>query len=82
MKIWPGSSKWILQGIGSKLIEALLEYSKSNEYKQVKLDVINENPRAKALYERVGFKSIQYEKVPKFIAKLIGVTGVTSMVKE
>ncbi|PZD92898.1 hypothetical protein DNH61_25720 [Paenibacillus sambharensis] len=70
------------QGIGSQLFEALMDYGKNNGYKHIQLDVIDENPRAKALYERVGFKKIRYQKVPAFIAKLIGVTGVTTMVKE
>lgn len=70
------------QGIGSQLFEALMEYGKNNGYKFIKLDVIDENPRAKALYERIGFTKVSYEKVPTFISILIGVTGVTTMVKE
>lgn len=70
------------RGIGSQLFHALMEYAKVNNYSRVRLDVIDENPRAKALYESLGFDKTKYQKVPKFIKRKIGVSGVTSMVKE
>ena len=69
------------RGIGTKLFGALEEYAKRCGYTQIKLDVIKENPKAKALYTRLGFKPTKEEKVPKFIAGLIGVSAVTTMVK-
>ena len=70
------------QGIGSKLFQALIEYGIEENYNSIRLDVIDENPKAKALYQKLGFKETYYEKVPKYISKLIGVSGVTAMVKE
>lgn len=69
------------QGVGSKLFNALFEWTKKNAYKAIHLDVIDENPKAKALYERLGFETTSYEKMPNFITKLIGVSGVTHMRK-
>jgi len=42
-------------GIGRKLLEALIVYGEEHGFKKLKLGVIDTNPRAKALYERVGF---------------------------
>ncbi len=69
------------QGIGSKLFDELFEWAKVNDYKAVHLDVIDENPKAKALYKRLGFVETSYEKTPHFIEKLIGVSGITHMRK-
>lgn len=70
------------QGVGTQLFDALMQYGEKNGYTYIKLDVIDENPRAKALYERLGFLETRYEKVPKLLAKRIGVSGVSTMVKE
>lgn len=69
------------QGIGSKLFSALFDWTEKNAYEAIHLDVIDENQRAKALYERLGFETTSYEKIPSFITKLIGVSGVTHMRK-
>ena len=70
------------QGIGSELFDALMKYAEVNNYRKVRLDVIDKNLRAKRLYEKIGFQKKGYQKVPKFLNKKIGVSGVTSMVKE
>ncbi len=69
------------QGIGSQLFDQLFEWAKVNKYKAIHLDVIDENPKAKALYERLGFIKTSYEKIPRFIERQIGVSGVTHMRK-
>lgn len=70
------------QGIGSQLFDALMDYAQSNDYHSIRLEVIDENPRAKKLYKNIGFKSVKYEKVPKIISQCIGVSGVTTMIKK
>ncbi len=70
------------QGIGTLLFDELFVWAKENGYNSIHLDVIDENPKAKALYERLGFKETDYEKVPGFIERLIGVSGFTHMRKE
>ncbi len=70
------------KGIGSKLLKELFKWSVENGYKAIHLEVIDENPKARALYERLGFVEISYKKTPNFISKLIEVNGVTRMRKE
>lgn len=45
------------QGLGTELINRLMEKAIKKEGSQFVLDVSEENPRAKALYERLGFVS-------------------------
>ncbi|WP_295722319.1 GNAT family N-acetyltransferase [uncultured Methanobrevibacter sp.] len=44
------------KGYGTKVINDVINYAKKNNYKRVILDADFRNPKAKALYERVGFK--------------------------
>jgi len=43
-------------GIGTDLINKVLEFAKNKAFKEVVLEVVNTNPKAKKLYERMGFK--------------------------
>lgn len=45
-------------GIGSRLIEAVAAEGRARGYTELRLDVIEENTRARALYERRGFTAI------------------------
>lgn len=69
------------KGIGTKLFDALEKYAIDNGYTQIRLEVIRENPKAKDLYTRLGFKPTRVEQMPRFIADLIGVSAVTTMIK-
>lgn len=42
-------------GVGTRLLEAAFELAQGRGYSEIRLDVIDSNPRAKALYERLGF---------------------------
>jgi len=44
------------QGVGSALLDAVADQAKSRGLAEVRLDVIDSNPRAKALYMRKGFE--------------------------
>lgn len=44
------------QGVGSALLHAIMEEARTRGYASVRLDVIDTNPRARALYERHGFE--------------------------
>lgn len=46
------------QGVGSELIEAAFLKAKENNMSVIGLNVDRENPRAKALYERMGFLKV------------------------
>ena len=67
-------------GIGTELINKLIDYAILNKMKSIKLDVIDDNP-AKKLYEKLGFIKISYFKNIKLVKYLIGVRGFTTMVK-
>lgn len=43
------------QGVGSALLDAILAEARRHELPRVRLDVVAENARARALYERKGF---------------------------
>ncbi|MCF6326269.1 MAG: GNAT family N-acetyltransferase [Devosiaceae bacterium] len=51
------------KGIGSKLLDAIADHARQNGYKIVRLDVIDSNSRARALYERKGFELIRIEEM-------------------
>ena len=68
-------------GIGSKLFKRILEIAKEGDYKQIRLDVVDENPRAKKLYESLGFEIVKHEET-SYLKDLIGVSGVSTMIKK
>ena len=43
------------QGVGTALLDAICAEATTRGHREVRLDVINTNPRARALYERRGF---------------------------
>jgi ribosomal protein S18 acetylase RimI-like enzyme len=65
------------QGVGSGLIQALFDFAQAQGYTTVRLEVVDTNPRAQQLYERLGFIAIKTESVP-FLRRL-GFTAVTTM---
>ncbi len=69
------------KGIGNQLLDALFAWAKSHDYEAIHLDVIDENPRAKKLYQKLNFIEISHEKFPPFIERLIGASGITHMRK-
>ena len=47
------------KGVGSKLLQFVLNYARSEGFSRIILEVVETNPRAKHLYERFGFKEIK-----------------------
>lgn len=45
-------------GLGSALIDALAQLARARGYRQMRLEVVDTNLRAKALYHRLGFVSV------------------------
>jgi len=68
-------------GIGKKLFNQLELYSRENKIKSIALEVIDENPKAYNLYEKIGFAPVEHHKIPQPFSSMINVTGVTKMVK-
>ena len=46
-------------GVGTALLDAVIDEAKRRGYTQVRLDVVDTNPRANALYRHVGFKELK-----------------------
>lgn len=59
------------KGIGTKLFEALFKFAEENNFKTVSLQVIGTNPKAKSLYEKLGFRVVKHSKF-KIISRIIG----------
>ena len=66
-------------GVGSRLVKEFISYAQSKGFHLVLLEVVDENVRAKALYERLGFKTVKHEKVPRPWSFLLGFTGASQM---
>jgi ribosomal protein S18 acetylase RimI-like enzyme len=68
------------QGIGTSLINAVFEIARQNQFQAVVLDVVDTNPDAQRLYERMGFIPMRTRKYA-YLRHLIGSSAVTTMSK-
>lgn len=68
------------RGIGSALMAAIEGEARDRGYSHVRLDVIDTNWRAKALYERLGFRVIKTERLG-LLAPVFGFSAAVTMVK-
>ncbi|MEU0988264.1 GNAT family N-acetyltransferase [Streptomyces sp. NPDC005953] len=66
------------RGIGSLLIEEVAAIAAEQDCREIRLDVIDVNPRARALYERRGFTAVRTEHTP-YLRGLLGFGAVTTM---
>jgi ribosomal protein S18 acetylase RimI-like enzyme len=66
------------RGVGSLLIEEVAAVAAEQHCREIRLDVIDTNPRARALYERRGFRAVQTERTP-YLRGLLGFGAVTTM---
>lgn len=67
-------------GIGSRLLDAMIDYARRRQYRGVRLDVVDTNPRARQLYERKGFVAVESRRFP-LLKGLFGFSGATTMIK-
>ncbi|MFV0492300.1 MAG: GNAT family N-acetyltransferase [Pseudorhodobacter sp.] len=67
-------------GIGTALLEAIFEEGRSRGYDAIRLDVIDTNHRARALYERLGFTVHRHDHAG-FLGRAFGVGGSHVMVR-
>ncbi|MCX5582784.1 GNAT family N-acetyltransferase [Streptomyces erythrochromogenes] len=65
-------------GIGSLLLAQIAAVAAEHGCSRVRLDVIDVNPRARALYERHGFSAVRTEQTP-YLERLMGFGSVTTM---
>lgn len=66
-------------GVGSRLIGEAIALAERRGMRQVRLSVVDSNPRARSLYERLGFHAVKTESIglPK---NLFGFRRATDMV--
>ena len=68
-------------GVGTALLDAIVDEARRRGYDQVRLDVVDTNPRAKALYRHVGFKEIKTVKIG-LLKHIFGFSASTTMVRD
>jgi ribosomal protein S18 acetylase RimI-like enzyme len=66
------------RGVGSLLMEEVAAVAVEHDCREIRLDVIDTNPRARALYERRGFTAVKTERTP-YLRGLLGFGAVTTM---
>ncbi len=69
------------QGVGSALLRAIIAEGRRRGFAEVRLDVIDTNPRARALYERMGFVAYDTQQLGP-LRHLFGFSAATTMVRE
>jgi ribosomal protein S18 acetylase RimI-like enzyme len=65
-------------GIGGRLLAEVAAVAAEQGCRRIRLDVIDVNPRARALYERHGFTAVHTEHTP-YLRRLLGFGAVTTM---
>ena len=68
------------KGVGSLLLSALYDEAKERGYSSIRLDVVDDNLRARALYERHGFLPVRTEALG-VLRHLFGFSASTTMVR-
>ena len=69
------------QGVGTALLDAISDEAKRRGYTQVRLDVDDTNPRAKALYLHEGFVEMKTQKMG-LLRHIFGFSASTTMVRD
>ncbi|WP_327263547.1 GNAT family N-acetyltransferase [Streptomyces sp. NBC_01232] len=69
------------RGIGGLLLHEIEAIAAEQGCRRIRLDVVAENPRARALYERHGFREVRVRRTP-WLRDVLGFGGVTTMHKE
>lgn len=68
------------KGVGTMLLDAIVDEARCRNLSSVRLDVIDTNPRARALYERAGFVAGATEEVG-FLSDILGFRSTTTMIR-
>lgn len=68
------------QGVGSALIEAIAAEGARRGYRELRLEVIDENIRARALYERRGFVPVARQSMG-WLRLIFGFRAATTMIR-
>jgi len=68
------------QGVGTRLMGAVFDGARERGCRSVSLEVVDTNPGARRLYERLGFVAIGTRRCP-YVCRRLGFSAVTMMVK-
>lgn len=68
------------RGVGSRLLEAIAQEAAERGYAEVRLDVVEGNDRARALYERRGFHAVGTQRLGP-LAWVFRFRSATTMVR-
>lgn len=69
------------QGVGTRLLEAVSDFARAHGFSSVSLEVVDTNPRARQLYERMGFIAGETHQFP-WLYRRMGFSAVTVMSRE
>jgi ribosomal protein S18 acetylase RimI-like enzyme len=67
------------RGVGTLLLQAIADEAAARGYAEVRLDVIDSNDRARALYERRGFRAVNTHSTG-ILRHIFGFRSATTMV--
>ena len=68
------------RGVGARLLDAIAQEATARGYAELRLDVIDSNTRARALYEREGFTAIGSQPMG-WLGPVFGFRSATTMVR-
>ena len=68
------------KGLGTALLGAVSDFARG-DFHEIRLDVVDTNPKARRLYERLGFHAARTVKLPIFLSRKIGFTASVTMIK-
>ncbi len=68
------------QGVGRALLAAICDEAAARGYAEVRLDVVDTNDRARALYEREGFRPVATEGIGP-LRYVFGFASATTMIR-
>jgi GNAT superfamily N-acetyltransferase len=69
------------KGVGTALLHAICSEAKDRGYHEVRLDVIDSNPRARALYDREGFVAGDTQELGP-LKHIFGFENATTMIRK
>lgn len=68
------------QGVGSRLLSEAAALAAERDYREIRLEVTDTNPRARALYQRLGFVPLRTERLG-LLRYVFGFEAATTMVR-
>ena len=68
------------RGVGTALLDAVEDYARFELYKEIRLDVIDSNPKARALYERRGYVAGKTSRAG-LLKPFLGFSSATTMIR-